>query len=434
MVKGMFRALQVRNYRLYAGGQLVSNTGTWMARVTQDWLVYHILTHDSSLALGFVTALQFLPTLALGMHGGLLADRYAKRQVLVITQSAMAALSLVSGVLIATHAIALWSICLIALLFGVASALDMPARQAFVVEMVGRDRLQNAVSLNSATFNGARLIGPAVAGLLIEAVGAAPAFFVNAISYLAVIASMLAMRPSELRAAPRVARSAGQLRDGFRYVRQHPEIYLPIALIAFVATFGLNFQITNALMARAAFHRGAGTYGMLSAAQALGALAGALYSARRKRRPRLRFIFTLAVLFGLMEAGLGLVPTYPLFLAALVVVGGVVIVFTTSCNASVQLGSAPHMQGRAMAIYVTVFTGGAPIGSLLIGWFGGALGPRATLVSEGLIAASASLVLAVVHMRRSGVRLPEFTPRLIHGRVLSDAEVVEGTLADVRSR
>ena len=196
MVEGTFRALQVRNYRLYAGGQLISNTGTWMARVTQDWLVYHILTHDSSFALGVVTALQFVPALFFGMHGGLLADRYVKRQLLIATQSTMALLSVVSGVLIATHSIAYWSICVIAFLFGIASALDMPVRQAFVVEMVGRDLLQNAVSLNSATFNSARLLGPAVAGVLIGAFGSAPAFFVNAVSYVAVIAGMQIGRAS----------------------------------------------------------------------------------------------------------------------------------------------------------------------------------------------------------------------------------------------
>src|SRR5450631_2297772 len=289
-VKGMFRALSVRNYRLFAGGQLVSNTGTWMGRVTQDWLVYHILTHDSSLALGLVTALQFMPALAFSMYGGILGDRYPKRLVLGITQSVMGAVSLLAGILIAAHTIELWSICVIAFVFGVASAVDMPVRQAFVIEMVGRDTLQNAVSLNSATFNVSRMVGPAIAGLLIEAFGTAPGFFFNAVSYVAVILGMHAMTKKELHAAPRVARARGQLREGLSYVRNRPELLLPVMLMGFIGTFGFNFQITNALVAQGVFHRGAGSYGILSTAQAAGSLAGALFAAHRRQQPRVRLL------------------------------------------------------------------------------------------------------------------------------------------------
>ncbi|MBX6371185.1 MAG: MFS transporter [Acidothermus sp.] len=429
----MFRALAVRNYRLYAAGQLVSNTGTWMARVTQDWLVYHLLTHDNSFALGAVTALQFLPTLFFGMHGGLIADRYPKRTVLVGTQSAMAALTLASGVLIATHTISLWSISIIVFVFGVASALDLPVRQAFVVEMVGRDLVQNAVSLNSATFNGARLLGPAVAGILIEAFGAAPAFFVNAASYLVVIGALLAMRAEELRVAPRVARRAGQLREGFRYVAAHPEVLLPIALIGLVGTFGLNFQITNALMARGAFHRGAGAYGLLSTTQAVGAILGALLSARRRRRPRLRLLFLLAGSFSVLEAASGFLPSYPAFAAMLVPIGAAAIAFATSCNSSVQLGAKPAMQGRAMALYVTVFTGGAPVGALLVGWLGGAVGPRMTLVIQGVLCLVSAAAIGFGYAHRRGLALPAIVrPRRRRG--LSQAEVAQPTLADVSTR
>jgi MFS family permease len=395
----MFRSLAVRNYRLYASGQVVSLTGTWMARVTQDWLVYHVLTHDNSFALGLVTAVQFLPTLGLGMYGGVLGDRYPKRAVLISTQAAMASLSLLTGLLIVTHTVQLWSIFVLALLFGVVSAIDMPVRQAFVVEMVGRDDLQNAVSLNSATFNTARILGPAVAGITIELVGSAPAFFFNAVSYLAVIGGMLAMRSSDLRLAPAVARARGQLREGIRYVRGRPDLLLPIVLIGFVGTFGLNFQITNALMARGVFHRGAGTYGILSTALACGSLVGALLSARRLRRPRARLLVGAAVVFGVLEMASAFVTSFALFIALLVVIGAAALTLATACNTTVQLGAAPHMQGRAMALYITVFAGGAPLGSLLVGWLGGVLGPRAALVAGGLISTVAALVCGAVYLR-----------------------------------
>ena len=313
----MFRALSMRNYRLYATGQLVSNTGTWMGRVTQDWLVYHILTHDSSVALGLVTALQFLPALAFSMYGGILGDRYPKRVVLCITQSVMGAVSLLTGILIAMHAIELWSICVIAFVFGVAAAVDMPVRQAFVIELVGRETLQNAVSLNSAAFNLSRMLGPAIAGVLIEAVGTAPAFFINAASYLAVIASMLLMTTKTLQSAPLASRARGQLRAGIAYVRSRPELLLPIVLMGFIGTFGFNFAITNALIARGTFHRGAGSYGLLSTMQAVGALSGALLAARRKQRPHARLVVGAALAFGVLLVVSSLMPSYPLFMLTL---------------------------------------------------------------------------------------------------------------------
>src|SRR6185312_13104341 len=247
--------------------------------------------------------------------------RYPKRKMLVLTQSAMAAISFLSGVLILTHSMRLWSMCVIAFVFGVATALDAPVRQAFVVEMVGRDMLQNAVSLNSATFNGSRLIGPAVAGLLIEAFGTAPAFFVNAFSYLAVIAGLLAMTNADLHLAPLVERARGQLRESISYVRSHPDLVLPMVLMGFIGTFGFNFQITNALIAQGVFHRGAGSYGILSTAQALGSLGGALFAARRRRRPRIRMLIIAASVFGILEAVSGFLPWYTAFMLLLVPIG-----------------------------------------------------------------------------------------------------------------
>ncbi len=433
-MRAMFAALSLRNYRLYASGQVVSNTGTWMGRVTQDWLVYHILTHDNSFALGIVTALQFMPTLAFGLYGGILGDRYPKRKVLTVTQSAMAAISALSGLLIVFGVMRLWTICVIAFVFGVASALDAPVRQAFVVEMVGRDKLQNAVSLNSATFNASRMIGPAIAGLLIEAFGTAPAFFVNAFSYLAVIVSILAMSASELWPAPLVSRARGQLREGLTYVKSRPELMLPVLLMGFIGTFGFNFQITNALVAQGVFHRGAGSYGLLSTAQALGSVAGALTSARRRRRPRVRMLILAGATFGLLEAVSGFLPSYTAFMVWLVPIGAAGILLATACNSMLQLSSAPHMQARVMALYTTVFIGCAPIGSLLVGWLGNQVGPQWSLFCGGVIslAAVAGSALYYVRSQRWSIRISE---PLGWPRLISREEIVDQALtADVRGR
>jgi len=315
--------------------------------------------------------------------------------------------SLLTGILIALHAIELWSICVIAFVFGVAAAVDMPVRQAFVIEMVGRDTLQNAVSLNSAAFNLSRMLGPAIAGLLIEAFGTAPAFFINAVSYLAVIASMLAMTKSDLDSAPLTTRARGQLRAGIAYARSRPELLLPIVLMGFIGTFGFNFAITNALIARGTFHRGAGSYGLLSTMQAVGALSGALLAARRKQRPHARLLVGAALAFGVLIIVSSVMPSYTLFMLTLVPTGAAGILLATSCNSMLQLGAAPHMQSRVMALYMTTFVGCAPFGSLLVGWLGSALGPRWALAFDGGICVVAAMVCGVVYARsqHEGVRL-----------------------------
>jgi MFS family permease len=394
-----FRSLHIRNYRLFSSGQVVSLTGTWMGRVAQDWLVYHVLTHNSSFALGFVTALQFLPTLFLGMYGGVLADRYSKRAMLVATQAAMGVISLLIGVLVVAHAVDLVGISVLSFAFGIASAIDIPIRQSFVVEMVGRDDLQNAISLNSAVFNAARIVGPAMAGLLIDAVGTGPSFLLNAFSYLAVIASLLAMRSTELHVAPALERSRGQWREGLTYVRSRPQLLLPIVLVGVVGTFGFNSQITNALMAQGVFHHGAGSYGLLSTAQALGALGGALYGAQQKHRPRIRLLLVAAVVFGALGVTSALVGSYLAFMLLLIPIGFSGILLAVSCNATVQLGAEPQMQGRVMALYSTVFVGGTPFGSLLVGWIGSAAGPRWALIFGGAICAVAAVVIGIVYWR-----------------------------------
>src|SRR2546423_1619688 len=282
-----FRSLHVRNYRLFASGQILSLTGTWMQRVAQDWLVLQ-LTH-SAVALGITTALQFLPMLLFGMYGGVLADRYPKRQLLLFTQAASAVFALALGVLDVSGVVQVWQVYVLAFLLGSSAALDTPTRQAFVVELVGPADLPNAIGLNSATFNSARILGPAVAGFLISLAGTGPVFLINAVSYIGPVLALLAMRDSELHRSKPVARAKGQARAGLRYVRSRPELLMPIILVTIVGMFGLNFQMTLALIAKQNFHRDALSYGALSAALAFGSLIGALGAARRPR-PRNRYL------------------------------------------------------------------------------------------------------------------------------------------------
>ena len=388
---------------MYAAGQVVSLSGTWGQRVAQDWLVLE-LTGDSGLALGIVTGLQFLPVLLLGLWGGLFVDRHDTRRILVAVQVAMGVLALVLGLLVVTGAVQLWQVYGLALLLGVAAALATPARQAFVSELVAADELPNAVSLNSATFNLARIAGPALAGLLIAAAGTGWVFLLNAASYVAVVAGLLSMRRSELRTRPPVARAAGQLREGFAYVRERPDLLVPIALVAVVGTFGLNFQITLALVAKQVFDRGAGSYGLLTSTLAVGSLLGALLAARRTGPPSARRLFAAAFAFGLLEVAVGLAPSFTVMALLLVPTGVAVLTFTTTANTLVQLGSEPHVRGRVMALYVLVFLGGTPVGGPLVGGLSEVLGPRSGLLAGGLVTALAAVVGALVLSRARGLR------------------------------
>jgi MFS family permease len=397
----MFSSLRVRNYRLYASGQVVSLTGTWMQRVAQDWLVLEL--SNSGTALGIVTALQFGPTLLFSLWGGVLADRLDKRKLLMITQGSMALVALTLGLLDVSGLVLLWHVYLLAGLLGVASAIDVPVRQSFVVEMVGHDDLANAVGLNAATFNSARIVGPAVAGLMINVVGTGWVFLVNAGSTLAVIAGLALMRPAELHPAPRVARGKGQLREGLRYVRGRPDLVLTMLLVFVVGTFGLNFQITLALVARYVFGRGAGSYGLLSTALAVGSLTGALLATRRRGRPRLRFLLFTATMFGLLEAAVGVMPTYLAVAIVLVPAGAAALSFTVAANASVQLGVEPTMRGRVMALYLFCFMGGTPAGAPTIGALADAFGPRAGLIGGGLICVLVALLIGAGYARRRGI-------------------------------
>jgi MFS family permease len=374
-----------------------------MQRVAQDWLVLQ-LTHDSGTALGITTGLQFLPLLLFSLWGGVIADRYPKRRILMVTQSVMGVLALILGVLSSTGSVRIWQVYALAFGLGLVTVVDNPTRQAFAVEMVGTEGMANAIALNSAVFNLARIAGPAVAGGVIAALGVPIAFLLNAASYGAVLIGLRLMRPAELRPARRAERGPGQLRATLSHVRARPTLWMPMILVFFVSTFGMNFQVTTALMSRTVFHTGAGAFGLASAVLATGALVGSLLSARRGR-PTLRLLLGTALAFGVLEILTGLMPDYPAFLIALVPTGLAMLIFTTAANSSTQLGTAADMRGRVMGLYMLVFLGGTPLGAPLIGWIATTYGTRMSLIAGGAISAAAAVVIAVMLARQRGVRL-----------------------------
>ena len=398
-----FQSLRNRNYRLYATGGVVSNVGTWMQRVAQDWLVLQLSGH-SGVALGITTGLQFLPMLLLAPFAGTLADRYSKRKVLIVTQASMATVGATLGLLDITGVVQVWHVYALAVLLGIAAACDAPARQSFVIEMVGRDDLPNAVGLNSASFNLGRVIGPALAGVLIVLIGTGPVFLINAASFGAVIFALTRMRSSELMPMPRAPGGRGQVLEGVRYVRARPDLQLVMVIVFFVGTFGLNFQMTSALMATAVFHKGAGAYGLLGSVVAIGSLSGALLAARRGK-PRLRLIVFAAVAFGVVEIAAGLMPSYYWFMATLIPLGLCQMTLLNSANATMQLAVDPVMRGRVMALYMAVLMGGTPIGAPLIGALAEAFGARWSLIAGGLISAGAAIVAGSMLARRQGLVL-----------------------------
>ncbi len=369
-----------------------------MQRVAQDWLVLE-LTHGSGTALGIVTGLQFLPQLLFSLWGGMIADRYPKRRILFATQATMGAQALILGVLALTGAVAVWQVYLLAFALGLVAVVDNPTRQTFVAEMVGRGGMANAIALNSAAFNLARITGPAVAGLVISTVGTPAAFLVNAASFAAVLLGLKLMRPADLHPVQRAPRAPGQLREALAYVRARPNLWLTLALVFFVATFGMNFQVTTALMSRGVFGTGAGAFGLASTMFAVGALGGALLAARRAR-PGMRLMLAAALAFGVLEVAAGLMPTFWSFLVLLVPTGFALLMFTTTTNSAIQLGVDQAVRGRVMGLYMLVFLGGAPLGSPLVGWAAEQFGARMGLIGGGVIsalaAASAALLLARV--------------------------------------
>jgi MFS family permease len=398
-VSPTFRSLSIHNYRLWASGAIVSNTGTWMQRIAQDWLVLTVLTDNSGTAVGITTGLQFAPVLLLSPLAGSLADRVDRRKVLIATQTALGALALVLGGLVIGGVALLWHVYLLALLLGTVSAIDAPARQAFVSELVPTEDLPNAVGLNSASFHAGRLIGPGIAGLLIHWFGTGPVFLINAVSFAAVVTSLTRMRVGELRSTPRRQRGGHPIREGLAYVRGRRDILLTMVIVGMVGTFGLNFQVTTALMARLVFHKGAGEYGLLGSVMAIGSLAGALLAARREH-PRLRLVVAATIAFGVFATIAAVMPTFELFALALIPVGLSSLTLMTAANASVQLSTEPAMRGRVMALYMAVFMGGTPVGSPIIGWIGEHVGARWTILLGGgvaLLTAAAVVLWLTVH-------------------------------------
>jgi MFS family permease len=399
----LFSSLRVRNYRLFASGQVVSLSGTWMQRVAQDWLVLN-LSHNSGTAVGITTGLQFAPFLIFGLYGGVLADRYPKRRTLLLTQVAMCLLALALGLLDVTGTVQLWHVYGLAFALGIASAIDGPVRQAFVTELVGPSLLPNAVGLNSATFNAARVLGPAAAGFMIASAGTAWVFLVNAASFVAVFAGLLAMRDSELYVGKPAGRRPGAVREGLHYVRARPDLVAIIGLIGVVGTLGFNFQITSALLTKNTFHHGAESYGLISAVYAFGSLLGALASARRGR-PSRRIVFIAAAVYGLLEITAGLMPTYWSFFGLLIPFGFATLTFSTATNTTLQTTVSAVMRGRVMALYLLVFMGGTPLGAPLIGWIAQVASPRWALIVGGLASLGAAVAAAAYLARREDLRV-----------------------------
>jgi MFS family permease len=409
-----FRSLHVRNYRLYATGGVISNTGTWMQRIAQDWLVlqlHHGSPAQAGTALGITTGLQFLPILLFSAYAGVVADRIPKRRMLQFTQAFMGITAAVLGVLAVTGVVQSWMVFALAFVFGVGAAFDAPGRQAFVSEMVGPEDLSNAVGLNSASFNLARIVGPALSGVLIGALGSGvfatgAVILLNAVSYASVIWALQRMRVTELAPFRPSQRRKGMLRDGIRYVRGRNDIMLILAVVFFAGTFGMNFQMTSALMATQVFHKGAGEYGLLGTVMAVGSLSGALIGARRKARPRLILVVGAAIAFGVVEIIGGLMPSYLTFALSTPLLGLSMLIMINAANTNVQLGTQPAMRGRVMALYMMIFQGGTPLGAPIVGWVGGTFGARWTLIGGGGLTLLGVMLAVLLFMGREHLSFP----------------------------
>ena len=388
-----WRSLGSFNFRLWTAGGLISNVGTWMQRVAQDWLVLTQLTHHDASALGIVMGLQFAPQLLFLPWTGLAADRLNQRKLLMVTQGTMGVLAVMLGVLTIAGAIQLWHVYVFTFLSGSAAALDAPVRQTFVAEMVGDEDLTNAVALNSTSFNAARMIGPALAGLLIAKVGIGWAFLLNGISFGAVLISMSFFRVSELRASARAHRNSSGFLEGFHYVWGKPDLRAILIMLFLIGTFGLNFPIFISTMAVNVFHSDAGAFGLLSSIMAVGTLCGALFAAGRER-PSLAKLAAGAGVFGLGCTLAALAPGYWWFAASLVVIGAAALTFTNGTNSVMQLAAEPAMRGRVMALRIGVALGGTPIGAPIVGWVANQFGPRWALgigAAAGFAAALAAI-------------------------------------------
>ncbi|MDM4722229.1 MFS transporter [Micromonospora sp. WMMA1363] len=403
----MFQSLQVRNYRLFASGQLIKLIGVWMMFIAQDWLVLE-LSDDSATALGIVTALQFSPVLLLTLLSGRLADRYDKRMLLFVANTFWTVLSLAMSLLVLTGLVQLWHVFAFAALLGVANAVETPVRQAFVSELVGTPLLANALSLNAATFNSARIVGPALAGLAIAAVDVGPVFLVTALSSIAPLVNVVRMRPAELHREtlpPRQERSSARVVDGLRYVWRRPDLLLPMAMISIIATSLFNFQLTLAALAKTVFNTGAASFGLFSSALAVGALAGALAGTGRRSRPSVWLVLGAAVACASFGTLVGLAPTYWLVVVLLLPTGFFMVFFAQASNQRIQLGTDAAFRGRVMALWVLVFLGTNPVGAPVIGWLAETYGAGASIWIGGLASLVTALLALTWQLRRSGARL-----------------------------
>lgn len=400
---GAFRSLRSANYRIWAAGAFVSNVGTWVQRTAQDWLVLTVLTQHSASTVGVVMGLQFAPQLLFLPWTGLAADRLDQRKLLIATQTAMAVLALALGLLTVTGAVRPWHVYFFAFLFGTAAAFDAPVRQTFVAALVDDADLANAVALNSTSFNAARMIGPAVSGILIASAGIGWAFFANGLSFVAVLLSLLLLRTGDLHATPRAARGRSGLAEGLRYVWCRQDLLAMLGMLFLVGTFGLNFPIFISTMAVGVFHADARGYGLLSSIMAIGTVSGALFNARRAS-PRFEALAGSAALFGIGCTLAALAPGYWFFAAALVAIGIAALVFTNTSNSLMQLSTEPAMRGRVMALRVGVALGGTPIGAPTVGWVADHLGPRWALGVGAASGFAAALVGAYALTKGSARR------------------------------
>jgi MFS family permease len=392
-----FRSLRTRNYKLFFFGQGTSLIGTWMQTIALGWLVLD-LSDNSGFVVGFVLALQFLPSLLLGPFGGVLADRFNKRSVLFVTQSIMGCVAAVIGLVVVTDVVQLWMVYVLVLCFGIAQSIDNPTRLAFVSEMVTEKDLPNAVGLNSTMFQLARIVGPAIAGVLIVLIGTGPCFLVNGLSYVAVISALFLMNPAELHPHEPVARDKGQVREGLRYIWHTSELRLLLCLTMIVGTLAINFPVVLPLIAKVTFDGNAGTYSMLTIAMGVPALVGGLFLAHRAEANE-RLLFVAGLVFGAAIVAASLAPSLVVFVLLIAVVGGGQIIFMSTCNTMTQLRSDPRMRGRVMAIYLMAVLGSTPIGGPFVGWISESFGPRYGLALGGVATFVATLVLGGMMIR-----------------------------------
>jgi MFS family permease len=423
-VQAVFRSLGVRNYRIFATGQLVKLVGVWMMFTAQDWLVLD-LSGNSPGALGTVAALQFLPVLLLTLYSGRLADRYDKRKLLIAANAVFAVTAIVFAVLVASGSVVLWHVFLFAGLLGIANAVETPVRQAFVSELVEMPLLPNALALSAATFNCARIAGPALAGVALAVFNTGPVFLIATALSIAPVFSYLRMRPADLYRSAPAAKKGARVLDGLTYVRKRPDLLLPICLMAVVGMIGFNFPVTLAALAKINFHAGPSSFGLLTTTLAVGALGGALAGSARRARPGPYLVVGAAIVFGVLEFAVGFAPNFVVAMLILLPTGFFSIYLAQAANHRVQMGVDGEFRGRVMALYVLVFLGTTPIGASLTGWWGEHFGVPASIWCAGLICFVAGVVALIWQLRVSGDRF------VVRGRrIILDRKAREEVPAD----